>query len=95
MNAQLKDFLDKKWANTIPFRFIKDDPVCIPHLFSKKQDIEISGFFASIFAWGNRTIIIKKTKALLALMDNAPYEFVQQHSEIDFKPFLHFETQNF
>jgi hypothetical protein len=30
--------------------FIKHDPVSIPHLFSKKQDIEIAGFFAAIFA---------------------------------------------
>ena len=29
--------------------FIKDDPVLIPHLFSKKQDIEIAGFFAAKF----------------------------------------------
>ncbi|MGZ8557520.1 MAG: DUF2400 family protein, partial [Chitinophagaceae bacterium] len=51
--TNLKDFLDKKVDEyNRPF-FIHDDPICIPHLFSKKQDIEISGFFAAIFAWGN------------------------------------------
>jgi hypothetical protein len=52
--------------------FIKDDPISIPHLFSQKQDIEIAGFFAAIFSWGNRTTIINKAKELMQLMDNSP-----------------------
>ncbi|MGH2565125.1 MAG: TIGR02757 family protein, partial [Ginsengibacter sp.] len=59
--------------------------VCIPHLFSRKQDIEIAGFFAAIFAWGNRTTIINKCKLLLQLMDNAPYDFCVHHKEQDLK----------
>ncbi len=55
--------------------FIEADPVCIPHRFTKKQDIEIAGFFAAVFAWGNRAIIINKTKELMQLMDNAPHDF--------------------
>ena len=55
--------------------FIKDDPVSIPHLFSKKQDIEIAAFFAALFAWGNRKTIIRKTKELMQLMDMSPHEF--------------------
>ena len=47
----LKKFLDKKVNEFDNPSFIKDDPVSIPHLFSKKQDIEIAGFFAAIFAW--------------------------------------------
>ena len=40
----LKKFLDKKVdAYNQPF-FITDDPISIPHRFSKKQDIEIAGF---------------------------------------------------
>jgi hypothetical protein len=33
---ELKDFLDRKAEQYNQPSFIKDDPVCIPHLFSKK-----------------------------------------------------------
>jgi uncharacterized protein (TIGR02757 family) len=65
--------------------FISNDPICIPHLFSKKQDIEIAGFFAAIFAWGTRKTIINKGKLLLQIMDNAPYEFCINHRDDDLK----------
>ena len=81
----LKKFLDQKVIQFNNPSFIKEDPVCIPHLFSKKQDIEISGFFAAIFAWGIRKTIINKSKALLELMDNSPYDFCLNHSDKDLK----------
>jgi uncharacterized protein (TIGR02757 family) len=71
----LKNFLDKKVDLYNQPSFIKDDPVSIPHLFSQKQDIEIAAFFAAIFAWGNRTTIINKSKELMGLMEMSPYEF--------------------
>jgi len=84
-SADLKKFLDQKVNQFNSLRFIKDDPVCIPHLFTKKQDIEIAGFFAAIFAWGIRKTIINKSKLLLQLMDNAPYDFCLHHSDTDLK----------
>jgi len=81
----LKKFLDQKVIQFNNPSFIKGDPVCIPHLFSKKQDIEIAGFFAAIFAWGIRKTIINKSKAVLALMDNAPYDFCLHHTDADLK----------
>jgi uncharacterized protein (TIGR02757 family) len=81
----LKKFLDKKVNEFNNPSFIKDDPVSIPHLFSKKQDIEIAGFFAAIFAWGIRKTIINKCKLLLQLMNNAPYDFCLNHSDSDLK----------
>jgi len=63
--SDLKRFLDQKVIQFNNPDFIKDDPVCIPHLFSKKQDIEIAGFFAAVFAWGIRKTIINKSKFLL------------------------------
>ena len=83
--AGLKKFLDQKVIQFNNPSFIKDDPVCIPHLFSKKQDIEIAGFFAAIFSWGIRKTIINKSKLLLQLMDNAPYDFCLHHSDTDLK----------
>jgi uncharacterized protein (TIGR02757 family) len=82
-SADLKKFLDTKVIQFNNPSFIKDDPVCIPHLFSKKQDIEIAGFFSAIFAWGIRKTIIRKSKAVLQIMDNAPYDFCLHHSGED------------
>jgi uncharacterized protein (TIGR02757 family) len=72
----LKKLLDQKAGYYNRPSFIAADPVQIPHLFSKKQDIEIAGFFASIFAWGNRTTIIAKSMRLMQMMDMAPHQFV-------------------
>lgn len=92
---ELKLFLDQKVALYNQPAFIKDDPVCIPHLFSKKQDIEIAGFFAAIFSWGNRTTIINKSRELLLLMDNAPHDFCLHHTDNDLKKLLSFKHRTF
>ena len=84
-SADLKKFLDQKVIQFNNPSFIKDDPVCIPHLFSKKQDIEIAGFFAAIFSWGIRKTIINKSKLLLQLMDNTPHDFCLHHNDEDLK----------
>jgi uncharacterized protein (TIGR02757 family) len=93
--AKLKDFLDSKVAAYNRAGFIESDPVCIPHRFSLPQDIEISAFFAAIFAWGHRTIIIKKATALMELMDNAPYQFITQHQPGDLKRLMEFKHRTF
>ena len=92
---ELKSFLDRKVAEFNRPSFIKDDPILIPHQFSLKQDQEIAGFFAAIFAWGNRTVIIKKAKELMQRMDNAPYEFCLHHSDQDLKRLLGFKHRTF
>jgi uncharacterized protein (TIGR02757 family) len=91
----LKDFLNRKVDEYNQPSFIKDDPVCIPHLFKKKQDIEIAGFFAATFAWGNRTTIINKSKELMQLMDMQPHDFILHHSDNDLKKLLHFKHRTF
>jgi len=94
-SKKLKDFLDDKVEQYNNVSFIKDDPVSIPHHFSKKQDIEIAGFFAAIFAWGNRTIIINKAKELMQLMEMQPYEFCLSHDSKDLKQLLKFKHRTF
>jgi uncharacterized protein (TIGR02757 family) len=91
----LSDFFNNKVKEYNQPDFIKADPVCIPHLFTKKQDIEIAGLFASIFAWGNRTTIINKSKELIALMDHAPHDFVLQHTEKDLRKLEGFKHRTF
>ncbi|WP_017731797.1 TIGR02757 family protein [Nafulsella turpanensis] len=92
---QLKPFLDEKVAKYNQPSFIPDDPVSIPHLFSKKEDIEISGFWAAVLAWGQRKTIIKKCRELFALMDWAPHDFMLHHQEEDLKRFLQFKHRTF
>ncbi|GAA5039079.1 TIGR02757 family protein [Marivirga lumbricoides] len=91
----LKEFLDQKYLEYNQPGFIEDDPVSIPHLFSKKQDIEIAGFWAAVLAWGQRITIINKCKLLFEMMDNAPHDFMLNHSESDLKPFLNFKHRTF
>lgn len=92
---ELKNFLDSKVEQYNQPNFIANDPVCIPHLFDKKQDIEISGFFAAVLAWGQRKTIINKCKELLNRMDNAPHDFVLNHSDDDLKRLLSFKHRTF
>lgn len=75
--------------------FILLDPISIPHRFTKKQDIEIAAFFASIFAWGNRTIIINKTTELMKLMDDSPHQFILHHSDRELQKMLAFKHRTF
>jgi uncharacterized protein (TIGR02757 family) len=91
----LTDFFNNKANEYNQPDFIKSDPVCIPHQFTKKQDIEIAGLFASIFAWGNRTTIINKSKELLALMEQAPHDFVLHHTAKDLRRLELFKHRTF
>lgn len=92
---ELKAFLDEKVAEYNQPGFIEDDPVSIPHQFSKPQDIEIAGFWAAVMAWGQRKIIIQKCHDLFARMDYAPHDFMLHHSEEDLKDLLDFKHRTF
>lgn len=95
MDARLKDFLDRKADEYNRPSFIPVDPISIPHRFTGKQDREIAGFFAAVFAWGARPIIINKATQLMGLMENAPYDFVRHHGEGDLRRFLGFKHRTF
>ena len=79
--SELKDFLESKVLQYNTLDFIESDPIQIPHLFTQKEDIEISGFLSATIAWGNRTMIIKNSKKMIDLMGNAPYDYVMSHTE--------------
>lgn len=80
---EIADILNHFFHKYSTKSFIPNDPISIPHRFSEKKDIEIAGLFASIFAWGQRPTIIKKSLDLLQRMDNAPFQFVSQHKKSD------------
>ena len=88
----IKAFLEEKVQQYESFDFIEVDPILIPHQFSQKEDIEISGFLAATIAWGNRKSIINNAQKMMDLMDSAPYDFIINHKENDlerFKGFVH------
>jgi uncharacterized protein (TIGR02757 family) len=78
-DGELKEFLDFKAAQYESPEFLTDDPIQLPHLFSKKEDVEIIGLLVSTIAWGNRKSIIQSGKKLIELMDNQPHEFIMNY----------------
>lgn len=95
MPNTVADLLEEMYLKYNTWGFIENDPIVIPHQFTKKQDIEISGFFAAILAWGQRKTIIHKCQELLRFMDNSPHDFILHHSESDLKNFLSFKHRTF
>ena len=84
-NAKLKAFLDKGVEVHNSPDFIESDPISIPHLFRKKEDIEISAFLTASISWGNRKAILNNARRLMKAMDMAPCDFVTNYSDRDFK----------
>lgn len=93
--SNLKHFLNQKVDLYNCQGFIADDPISVPHRFTRKEDIEIIGFFASIFAWGQRRTIINKCVELSERMGNSPYEFMVGHTDSDLKKLLGFKHRTF
>ncbi|MFM7015589.1 MAG: TIGR02757 family protein [Bacteroidota bacterium] len=92
---EIKAFLDRQHDKFNSIDFIENDPVLIPHQYTLKEDIEISGFIAATFAWGQRKTIINKAKLFLSYMDNSPYEFIRDFKAADLKPFKNFAHRTF
>ncbi|WP_461532390.1 TIGR02757 family protein [Sinomicrobium sp.] len=93
--SELKEFLDLKATQYNNTEFITTDPIQIPHHFSDREDIEISGFLSATIAWGNRKSIITNAQKMMRLMGNAPYDFVMSHSEEQLKTVEHFVHRTF
>ena len=45
---ELHQLLDYLWDRYDRPEFIPDDPIAIPHQYSRREDIEISAFFAGV-----------------------------------------------
>lgn len=94
-SLELKTFLNEKVLLYNTTKFIESDPIQIPHLFSKKEDIEIAGFLTATIAWGNRKSIINNAHKMMQLLDHSPFDFVINHQESDLKPLQHFVHRTF
>ena len=82
---KLLDDLVKKYETK---DFIKDDPIQFPHRFKKKEDIEISAFISSLFAFGRREMFIKKLDRLFSL-SSSPYELILDYKKYNLSDFLY------
>jgi len=91
----LKAFLDDKVIQFNKPDFIELDPISIPHRFTKKEDIEIIGFFAAMLAWGQRKTILNKCSELIERMDGSPYDYIVNHQEEDLRSLLGFKHRTF
>ena len=95
MLPELAIFLEKNVKKFNRPDFIPDDPISIPHQFTKNQDIEIMGFWVAMLSWGQRKTIVAKGKELIDLMGGQPFEFILNHREQDRSRFENFKHRTF
>lgn len=77
----LRAFLDQKVLEFEHPDFIAPDPISIPHRYSLRQDIEVTGLLAATIAWGNRKAIVAKAGEMADRLGADPYDFVMSASE--------------
>ena len=92
---EMYSFLELKAIQYNQRAFIDSDPVSIPHRFSGKEDIEISGFLTATLAWGQRKSIIQKSLLLMELLDESPYDYIMNANEHDLKSVERFVYRTF
>ncbi len=93
--AELKEFLNEKYDLYNNLKFIETDPITIPHLFTKKEDIEIAGFLTATIAWGQRVTIINNATKMMRIMGSNPHDFIMTAKERDLKKFNDFVHRTF
>lgn len=95
IDKNLKALLDENVEKYNTPGFIELDPIGIPHEYTLQQDVEITAFWTSILAWGQRVTIINKSRELFGLMDDAPHDFIVNHEESDRVKFANFKHRTF
>ncbi len=55
---------------------ILHDPIEFPHRYKRPEDIEVSGFIASCFAYGRVDLFKPVIKRILSIMGESPYDFL-------------------
>lgn len=87
---ELKEFLDAKVEQYNHPKFLENDPIQIPHRFTKKEDVEICAFLTATISWGNRKSIINNANRMMELLDHSPFDFIQNHKETDLEKLSNF-----
>ena len=91
----IRELLDELYERYDTPGFIEDDPISVPHGFTRREDIEIAGFLAATIAWGNRRSIVRNGRKLMKLMDRSPYDFTMNASRNELLPLLDFVHRTF
>lgn len=82
---EVKEYLDSLNEKYNCAAFIGDDPISVPHRYSRREDVEIAAFLASTIAWGQRKTIVRNAHRMVDMMDDAPFQFVSQATTSDLK----------
>jgi uncharacterized protein (TIGR02757 family) len=85
VDPEIKALLDEKLHEFNRPDFISADPVSIPHRYTRKEDIEISGLLAATISWGRRDLIVRAAGKMMDFLDDAPFEFVMQAKSKELK----------
>ena len=93
--TELFELLETKHDQFNRPSFIEEDPIAIPHQFTRKEDIEIAGFLTALIAWGRRASILQNARRLVEYMDWAPYDFVRGCTEEDLEKLAGFVHRTF
>jgi len=80
-----KSELDKLVKKYETVDFIKDDPIQFPHRGKCKEEIELYGFIASLFAYGNRKIFIKKLDEIFSKLEGDLLSFIKNGDFLSLK----------
>ena len=83
------DNLVKKYET---IEFIKNDPIQFPHNYQIKEEIELAGFIASLFAYGSRKVFIKKLEEIFSKSEGDLLGFIKNgdfSSQLDYNIFLY------
>ena len=75
--------------------FIANDPIQFPHKGKNKREIELLGFIASLFAYGNRKIFIKKLDELFKKSDNDILNYIKNGDFSNLKNFEYRFSKDF
>ncbi|MDZ4666537.1 MAG: TIGR02757 family protein [bacterium] len=95
VDSEIRAFLNQKVEQYNQLNFIETDPISIPHRYSRKEDIEISGFLAATISWGNRKTIVKNAHKMLDLLGESPHDFVLSAKQNHLNKLDHFVHRTF
>ena len=92
---EMNEFLQEKQAQYNNPGFIINDPLSVPHRYTKREDIEISGFLTASIAWGRRDLIISAASRLMKLAGNSPHDFILNADDEQLERFSAFYYRTF
>ena len=95
MQARRAKYILDNLLQELTSDFILNDPISIPHIFVKPEDIEIIGFITALISWGKRSNIIKAGKQLANIFEYEPYNFLVNASEEEMQHFRKFYYRTF